>query len=127
MDRDTIEKAVKEAVQNHFQCNGKYPCEGRDYCEFCNGHNPAFDCDEYCGADSFNEGFFAGANWRVNSVWHNPSEKPNGMFIIIIDFGNETGAEEFGLGVTSDDLAGARRWAYVSDLLPERIEGQRNA
>ena len=70
MTREQIEKAANEAVQEHFQCNGKYPCEERDYCEFCNGHNSAFDCREDCGADNFNEGFLAGAQWRINSVWH---------------------------------------------------------
>lgn len=95
MDRDTIEKAAKEFLLNE-------PLE--------------------LGITStkvFQTGFIEGANWRINSVWHDATEKPNGMFIIIIDFGNEIGAEEFGLGMTSDDLDGARRWAYVSDLLPE--------
>ena len=75
MTREQIEKAANEAVQEHFQCNGKYPCEERDYCEFCNGHNSAFDCREDCGADDFNEGFFAGAQWRINSVWHEMKEE----------------------------------------------------
>lgn len=66
--------------------------------------------------------FTAGADWRINSMWHDVQEKPNGMFVIIIDFGDEVGSEEYGLGVTSDDLNGAKRWAYVSDLLPERKE-----
>lgn len=66
--------------------------------------------------------FIEGADWRINSVWHDVEEKPNGMFVIIIDFGDEIGAEEFGLGMTSDDLIGAKRWAYISDLLPERKE-----
>ena len=70
MTRERIERAANEAVQEHFQCNGKYPCEERDYCEFCNGHNSAFDCREDCGADDFNKGFFVGAEWRINSVWH---------------------------------------------------------
>ena len=70
------------------------------------------------------KGFIAGADWRINSAWHDVEEKPNGMFVIIIDFGDEIGAEEFGLGMTADDLNGAKRWAYVSDLLPERKEVQ---
>lgn len=41
------------------------------------------------------------------------------MFVFIIDFGDEVGAEEYGLGVTADDLIGSKRWAYISDLLPE--------
>lgn len=68
------------------------------------------------------EDFIAGANWRINSVWHGASEKPNGMFVILIDFGTEISPEEFGLGLTAEDLNGAKRWAYVSDLLPERKE-----
>lgn len=67
--------------------------------------------------------FTAGAEWRINSAWHDVEEKPNGMFVIIIDFGDEIGAEEFGLGMTADDLIGAKRWAYISDLLPEKKEG----
>lgn len=73
MTREQIEQAAKETVQDLFQCNGKYPCEERNYCEFCNGHNSTFDCKEDCGADDFNEGFIAGAQWRINSVWHKPS------------------------------------------------------
>mgnify|MGYP000386827016 CR=1 FL=1 len=72
--------------------------------------------------DAIKTGFQYAANWRIDSVWHDVSEKPNGMFVIIIDFGNEISPEEFGLGMTSDDLNGAKRWAYISDLLPERKE-----
>ena len=85
----------------------------------------------FAGAGEFGEcpynpdaknGFMAGADWRINSVWHDVEEKPNGMCVIIIDFGDEVGAEEYGLGMTADDLIGAKRWAYISDLLPERKE-----
>ena len=72
--------------------------------------------------DAIKTVFQYAAKWRINSVWHDVSEKPNGMFVIIIDFGNEISPEEFGLGMTSDDLNGAKRWAYISDLLPERKE-----
>lgn len=78
MDRQTIEKAAKEAVQNNFQCNGKYPCKERNYCKFCNGHNSAFDCNEDCGADDFNEGFIAGVEWLANYLFRIP-------FVEIID------------------------------------------
>ena len=74
-----------------------------------------FDGIFNCG---YSRGFRNGARWRVNSVWHKATEKPNGLFIILIEFGEK----EFGLGVTSDDLKGARRWAYIIDLLPERKE-----
>lgn len=62
------------------------------------------------------EAFEDGANWRIDSVWHNMSEKPNGLFVILADFGEE----EYSLGITLDGIESAKRWAYVSDLLPDR-------
>ena len=63
--------------------------------------------------------FMDGAQWRINSVWHNMNEKPNGMFVILADFGQE----EYSLGINLEGMESAKRWAYVSDLLPEKKEG----
>ena len=126
MKREQIEEAAKEAVQDHFQCNGKYPCEERDYCEFCNGHNSAFDCNEDCGADDFNEGFIAGAQWRINSVWHDRAEKADTSKELILMYSN--GSVRVTLlnpNLTFDGFLSVDmfiKWAYVSDLLPERKE-----
>ena len=98
MNRETIEKAAGEYSGSVFGFKD----------------NPAVMAKH--------KAFMAGADWRIKSVWHDVEEKPNGMFVIIIDFGDEIGAEEFGLGMTAEDLNGAKRWAYVSDLLPERKE-----
>lgn len=54
------EVMLREAVHDHYQCNGKYACEERTYCRFCEGENIAHDCDEDCYADEFSEGFIAG-------------------------------------------------------------------
>ena len=121
MTREQIEKAAKEAVQNHFQCNGKYPCEERDHCEFCNGHNSAFDCKEDCGADDFNEGFFVGAQWRINSVWHDADEEPDKNQLVVFEcrktYGNGYSVN-FGENyvLMKNVVLG---WAYVKDLIPE--------
>lgn len=130
MTREHIEKAAKEAVQNHFQCNGKYPCEERDYCEFCNGQNSAFDCREDCGADDFNEGFISGAQWRINSVWHDASEMPEkGRPLLEFCRGTRCGEYyEIGGRISIknqewDDFykfAGIVYWAYIDELIPER-------
>lgn len=72
--KQTIKEAAREAIHKHYNCNGTYPCSEREYCEHCNGHNTAFDCCE-CGADEFKEGFIAGANWRINSVWHKTKDE----------------------------------------------------
>lgn len=126
MTREQIEKAANEAVQEHFQCNGKYPCEERDYCEFCNGNNSAFDCNEDCGADDFNEGFIAGAQWRINSVWHDRAEKADTSKELILMYSN--GSVRVTLlnpNLTFDGFLSVDmfiKWAYVSDILPERKE-----
>ena len=56
------EELLREAVHQHYQCDGKYPCEERAYCRFCEGKNIAHDCDEDCCADEFAEGFEVGWN-----------------------------------------------------------------
>lgn len=67
--KQTLEEAAREAINAHYNCNGEYQCGERDYCEYCNGHNTAFDCCE-CGADEFKEGFIAGAEWEEKqSPW----------------------------------------------------------
>lgn len=38
------EELLREAVHQHYQCDGKYPCEERAYCRFCEGMNDANDC-----------------------------------------------------------------------------------
>lgn len=71
--------------------------------------------------EQFDEHVFAfmeGADWRINSVWHGMNEKPSGMFAILAEFGEE----EYSLGITLDGMESAKRWAYVSDLLPDRKE-----
>lgn len=119
MNRETIEKAMKNAVQARCQCNWEYSCEGRDYCEFCNGHNSAFDCDENCDADAFSEGFIAGARWCINSVWHDiDKERPMPGEHVVNEDWFDFAAEDW------KDLERIlkkypfKRWAYVADLLP---------
>ncbi|WP_455659890.1 DUF551 domain-containing protein [Phocaeicola faecalis] len=48
--KQTVEEVAREAIHRHYNCNGEYPCEERNYCIYCNGHNTAFDCCE-CGAE----------------------------------------------------------------------------
>lgn len=58
----TREELLREAVHEHYNCNGKYGCSDRDYCCFCDGMNTAHDCNEECFADEFGEGFLSGWN-----------------------------------------------------------------
>lgn len=59
--------------------------------------------------------FIAGANWRINNVWHKPNEEPV-SFCSLLLIENSNG--EFDLGYKFD-LANTKRWAYVKDLIPE--------
>ena len=127
MNKEQIEKAAKDAVQDNFQCNGKYPCEERDYCEFCNGHNSAFDCKEDCSADAFNEGFLAGAEWRINSVWHDlpndlPQKENTWILLELIFEGRLVYLPVEWVNDGEGAPKQAIRWAYIDDLLPERKE-----
>lgn len=54
----TIEEAAREAVRKEYLCES---CPNKDACDFCGGENTAFDCCE-CPADSYEDGFKAGAN-----------------------------------------------------------------
>lgn len=55
----TIEEAAKEAVRKEYLCE---KCAWKDNCDFCGGENTPFDCCE-CPADSYEDGFKAGANY----------------------------------------------------------------
>lgn len=55
----TIEEAAREAVRKEYLCE---LCAYKDDCDLCGGENTAFDCCE-CPADSYGDGFKAGANY----------------------------------------------------------------
>lgn len=123
MNKEYIEKAAKKAIHEHYNCNGRYGCSERDYCKYMNGKNSAYDCCE-CGADEFYEGFIKGAEWRINSVWHEASEQPElgekiliqsklgGVITLYVDLDIKATFKRFNVV----------RWAYVSDLLPKSAE-----
>lgn len=69
--------------------------------------------------------FEAGAKWRVNSVWHNTSEKPkNGAMIVALRSKYSPiicGPFNFDWTETVEDFL-LKKWAYVEDLLPNMEE-----
>lgn len=54
----TIEEAAREAVRKEYFCES---CAWKNDCDLCGGENTSFDCCE-CPADSYEDGFKAGAN-----------------------------------------------------------------
>ena len=68
---------------------------------------------------TFQRGFAAGAEWRINSVWHD-ARKDIPILVERDDF--TFSVNMVGGNMTSCPLHWVR-WAYVIDLLPERKEG----
>ena len=97
----------------------------------------------FAGAGEFGEcpynpdaknGFMAGAQWRINSVWHDASEEPEQEDEPILVEYEDWGIEGSDYTVC-DDIWDYRirlkrdgacctilRWAYIKDLIPERKE-----
>lgn len=91
----------------------------------------------FAGAGEFGEcpynpdaksGFMAGAQWRINSVWHDVREQPEQDKCFIYEIGH--GRYEIDCIYKKEKLNWERyaaqlniiRWAYVDDLLPESKE-----
>ena len=75
----------------------------------------------------YSRGFTEGAEWRINTVWHDASEEPerNGdpMLVEFQDFGmdeNDYDVVEDLQGYRTGIYVEFKRWAYVSELLPKR-------
>ena len=103
MTREQIEKAAKETLVNE-------PAEL-----------------QATKIDAFQRGFVAGAQWRINVVWHDRIEKPDTSKELILMYSD--GSVRITLlnpNLTFDGFLSVDtfiKWAYVSDILPERKEG----
>ena len=66
--------------------------------------------------------FMAGAQWRINSVWHEAeTELPeSGCDTLVLFRGG--GCEITDSGTRFDLWRAVSQWAYLDDLLPERKE-----
>ena len=80
--------------------------------------------------DALSKGFFHGAQWCINSVWHDVSERPKFLrkeecvsFLLLRKNG---GCDWFLLSKCDwDDFMDTGKfvkWAYIDDFLPERKE-----
>ena len=76
---------------------------------------------------SYRLGFIAGADWRINSVWHDVKERPdeNEPTIIEKNNGKTFFAEKGYKGPWKYNVEqfGFKRWAYIKDLIPNK-EGE---
>ena len=103
MKREDIEKAARM-----FVCDTKTDAEGKILRQ---------------------KGFKKGAEWRINSVWHDAAEEPERETAIIVLFSEENHEMEtvYYTYDSSDDCweeikenHNFSKWAYVEDLLPNK-------
>lgn len=72
---------------------------------------------------SYRLGFIAGAEWRINSVWHDVNQEPSEKrVLIVIESDGRISQSNFMVGVDiwEDFIKDADivKWCYKEDLLP---------
>ena len=70
----------------------------------------------------YEQGFKDGANWRINSVWHDAREKPRRNKWYIAQIGDNA-FDTFTDSVNWKSYARSLniiRWAYIEDLIPSK-------
>ena len=72
----------------------------------------------------YSRGFKEGAQWRINSVWHDASEEPDKNQLVVFECRKTYGrGYSVNFGENYDLMKNVLlSWAYVIDLLPERKE-----
>lgn len=86
--------------------------------------NIAYSGGGHIGQDDLETAFENGAEWRINSVWHDASEKPDMSKEIIVIYPDKS-CRVFrpnGVWETLIEVDKFIRWAYVEDLLPNMEE-----
>lgn len=89
--------------------------------------NIAYSGGGHIGQDDLETAFENGAEWRINSVWHDVTEKPElNEFFVYCDENNQYETDcfhkELILTVNWEDYVAVnklKRWAYMKDLVPK--------
>lgn len=75
------------------------------------------------------DGFVAGAQWRINSVWHKPYDVPEVGKNCLVEYMDGDGRVHIRIDKRSEyEWIGAchydriLRWAYIDDLIPTEDE-----
>ena len=105
MDKEYIEKVIENKVNTYYS-DDEYPSDISDI------------------KSDARTMFRAGAEWRINSVWHRPNEKPENDRLVLCVCGGGgfaliSGPNNSQFCRYSYEL-GFEYWAYVEDLLPTK-------
>ena len=108
MTREQIEKAANIEMLSHY-ADEEYPCGIKDI------------------QSDFIEAFSKGAQWRINSVWHNlpndlPKKENTWILLELIFEGRLVYLPVEWVNDGEGAPKQAIRWAYIDDLLPDRKE-----
>lgn len=120
MKREDIEKAAKDYTigKTHFRRNVLKEVDADDY---------------VLRKDNCREDFMAGAEWRINSVWHSITVIPDcHCFIVFLPKKSTIGSKNPIMGILEENrtfissrpgcilcrLDEMESWAYLDDLLP---------
>ena len=68
--------------------------------------------------DNMKTDFFAGAEWRINSVWHDASEIPEKKFALVEYDCFPKGHGYLVVPDVREVIGSITRWAYIEDLIP---------
>lgn len=70
--------------------------------------------------EKYEAGFISGANWRIDSVWHDKTEIPEpGRWVFVLRNHGRIQYTYSTLGMERVIMSG-HKWAYVEDLLPNK-------
>lgn len=70
-------------------------------------------------------GFKAGVNWRINSVWHTMDVEPKKDCLLVLHGNGRTITINWNGDMKwqgMDKFFRAEKWAYIEDLLPNKEE-----
>jgi hypothetical protein len=108
MKQEQIEKAAREftdnlIAENHFDVNYE---------------EDNYDAGSIHATDEVGVyAFTRGAEWRINSVWHNSkTEVPDVNTIVLVE--KEDGSIWQYKVFAKSQMLGWKRWAYIKDLIP---------
>ena len=92
-----------------------------DFCDYIEKVADEFANKEYEISDidriPLYKGFYHGAEWRINSVWHNSkTEVPDVNTIVLVE--KEDGSIWQYKVFAKSQMLGWKRWAYIKDLIP---------
>jgi hypothetical protein len=109
--KQTIKEAAREARMASAETLTTY------------GTHTSLDDFTYLSHDEIAEAaFIKGADWRINSVWHDASERPDkGKMLIVEDIDSAYDLVYLTKSKPWEELSEKNhymRWAYIEDLLP---------